>query len=49
MTPACRDKSGRQLVDGVGIDAYFGSINLLDILGCEYVGWRALSVDFPSI
>jgi len=49
MTPACRDKSGRQLINGVGINTYFGSVNLLDIRRCEYVEWRAFSVNFPSI
>ena len=49
MSPACCDKSGGQLIDGVGINTYFGSVNLLDIRRCEYVGWRAFSVNFPSI
>jgi hypothetical protein len=49
MTAASRDKGGGQLVNGVRINAYFGSVNSLDIRRCEYVGWRAFSVDFPSI
>ncbi|MFW6105396.1 MAG: hypothetical protein ACOC7P_02315 [Chloroflexota bacterium] len=46
MTPACRDKSGRQLINGVGVNTYFGSVNFLYIRRCEYVGWRAFSVNF---
>jgi len=38
MIPACRDESGWQLVNGVGINTHFGSVNLLDIRRCEYVG-----------
>ena len=49
MTPTCRDKSGGELINGVGINVYFGSVNLLDIRRCEYVEWRAFSVNFPSI
>jgi hypothetical protein len=49
VTPACCDKSGWQLINGVGINTYFGSVNLLYIRRCEYVGWRAFSVDFPAI
>jgi len=49
VTPASRDKSGGQLVNGVGINIYFGSVNLLDIRRCEYVEWCAFSVNFPSI
>jgi len=46
MTPACRDEGGRQLINRVGINTYFGSVNLLDIRCCEYVEWRAFSVNF---
>jgi hypothetical protein len=49
VTPACRDKGGGQLVNRVGINTYFGSVNLLDIRRCEYVEWRAFGVNFPSI
>jgi len=31
-------KSGRQLINGVGINIYFGSVNFLDVRRCEYVG-----------
>lgn len=48
MIPACCDKRGGQFINGVGINAYFGSVNLLDIRRCEYVEWRAFSVNFAS-
>ena len=31
VTPTCRNKSGGELIDGMGVNAYFGSVNLLDI------------------
>ena len=34
MISACGDKGGGQLIDGVRINTYFGSINHLDI-GCR--------------
>ena len=46
---AGRDKSGGQLINRVGIDTYFGSVNLLDIRRCEYLLWRAFSVNSPSV
>ena len=49
VTPAGCDKGDGQLINGVGINTYFGSVNFLDIRRCEYVGWRAFSVNFPSI
>ena len=49
VAPACRDKGGRQLINRVGINTYFGSVNLLDIRRCEYVEWRAFNVNFPSV
>ena len=49
MRPTCRDKSGGQLINGVGVNTYFGSVNPLDVRRCEYVQWRAFSVNFPSI
>jgi hypothetical protein len=49
MTPACRDKGGGQFINGVGINTYFGSVNFLDIRRCEYVEWRAFSVNCPAI
>ena len=48
-SPACCDKCGRQLINWVGINAYVGSVNPLDIRRCEYVEWHALSVYFPSV
>ena len=48
-TPTGCDKGGWQPIDGVGIDTYFGSVNLLDIRRCEYVGWRAFSINSPAI
>jgi len=49
VTPARCDKSGGELIDRVGINTYFGSVNLLDIRCCEYIGGCAFSVDSPSI
>jgi len=49
MTAACCDEGGGQLINRVGINTYFGSVNLLDIWRCEYVEWRAFSVNFPAI
>ena len=46
---AGRDKGSRQLINGVGVNTHFGSVNPLDIRRCEYVGWRAFGVNFPSI
>jgi hypothetical protein len=43
------DKSRGQLIDRVGINTYFGSVNILDTLSCEYVGRSAFSVNIPSI
>ena len=43
------DKGDGQFIDGVGINAYFGSVNLLDIRRCEYVGRRAFNINLPSI
>ena len=31
MTTAGGDESGRQLINGVGINTYFGPVNFLDI------------------
>jgi hypothetical protein len=31
MTAVCCDEGDGQLIDGVGINTYFGSVNLLDI------------------
>jgi len=49
MIPSGCDKGGGELVDGVGINIYFGSVNLPDVVGCEYVEWRAFGVNFPAI
>ena len=49
MTPAGRDEGGGELINGVGVNAYFGAVNLLNIFRCEYVEWRAFGVNFPSI
>jgi len=49
VAPAGCDKGGGQLVNGVGIDTHFGSVNILDIRRCEYVEWRSFNVNFPSI
>jgi hypothetical protein len=49
MIAAGCDKGSRQFIDGVGINAYFGSVNPLDIRRCEYVEWRAFSADSSSI
>lgn len=44
----CDEGSG-QLIDGVGINEYLGSVNLLNIRRREYVEWCAFGMDFPSI
>ena len=49
VTPAGCDKGGGQLIDGVGVNTDFGSVNSFDIRSCEYVEWRAFGVNFPAI
>ena len=49
LFPAGGDEGGGELVNGVGINTYFGPVDFLDIERCEYVEWRAFSVNFPSI
>ena len=43
------DKGSGQPIDRVGIDAYFGSVDFLDVRRCNYIGWRAFGMDLPAI
>jgi hypothetical protein len=59
VTPACLpaiavrragcDKSGRQLINGVGIHTYVGSVDFLDIGRCKYVDWCPFGIDSATI
>jgi len=43
------DEGGRQFIDRVRVNTYFGSVDFLDIGRCEYINWRAFGVNSPAI